>query len=239
MEREISKGICAFCRREISKAAMSRHLETCKQRATIEAQAEGHGFAQKTKVFHLIVAERVYSPMYWMHLEVAADITLATLDRFLRDIWLECCGHLSAFTIGGLRYCVDDALIDWDTRQKNMHVRLDDVLSLGQTSSYDYDFGSTTELTLKVISAREVEAPAKPIKVLARNIVPFIPCDVCGQPATRVCAQCAYNDEGYVCNSCAAEHECGQEMLSLRVNSPREGVCGYTGPNPAFSYEYV
>ena len=31
-------------------------------------------------------------PMYWMHLEVTASMTLATLDRFLRDTWLECWG---------------------------------------------------------------------------------------------------------------------------------------------------
>ena len=33
-----------------------------------------------------------------------ADATLADLDRFLRDIWLECCGHMSQFTIGKARY---------------------------------------------------------------------------------------------------------------------------------------
>jgi len=27
--------------------------------------------------------------------------TLAKLDDYLRAIWLECCGHLSKFTIGG------------------------------------------------------------------------------------------------------------------------------------------
>jgi hypothetical protein len=31
--------------------------------------------------------------IYWMHLEVAAGTTLTILDRFLRDTWLECCGH--------------------------------------------------------------------------------------------------------------------------------------------------
>ena len=36
-----------------------------------------------------------------------------------------------------------------------MQVRLDQVLHPGQTCAYEYDFGSTTELTLKVISERE------------------------------------------------------------------------------------
>ena len=96
--------------------------------------------------------------MYWMHLEVADGTTLATLDRFLRDTWLECCGHLSAFEIGGVRYSVDagmDAI--WDMGDKSMRVRLDKVFSPGQTCSYEYDFGTTTELNLKVISEREAE----------------------------------------------------------------------------------
>ena len=38
--------------------------------------------------------------VYWMHLEATSSTTLATLDRFLWDTWLKCCGHLSAFTIG-------------------------------------------------------------------------------------------------------------------------------------------
>jgi len=36
-----------------------------------------------------------------------ARATLTDLDGFLRDIWLECCGHLSAFDIGTVRYELD------------------------------------------------------------------------------------------------------------------------------------
>ena len=55
---------------------------------------------------HLVV-EGYRLPMYWMHLQVAFETTLATLDRFFRDTWLECCGHLSVFRIGGYNYYVD------------------------------------------------------------------------------------------------------------------------------------
>jgi hypothetical protein len=94
--------------------------------------------------------------MYWMHLEVTAQTTLATLDRFLRDIWLECCDHLSQFKIGNVRYSENPEMYAWSTGRKDMDVRLDEVLNPGQACSYEYDFGSTTELTLKVISEREV-----------------------------------------------------------------------------------
>ncbi len=235
MTRQSSKGTCAFCHRELGKASMSRHLQSCEQRTAMQGEREGRQQAKKIKAFHLVV-EGYRLPMYWMHLEVAAGPTLATLDRFLREIWLECCGHLSAFTIGGVRYSVDAALYEWDIGSKTMQVRLDQVLHPGQTCAYEYDFGSTTELTLKVISEREVVAKKKAIEILARNNPPIVPCDVCGKPATSLCTQCIYEDKGCLCDGCAKSHECGEEMLLPLVNSPRAGVCGYTGQDPAYSW---
>ena len=233
MTRQTSKGTCTFCHGEFSKASMTRHLESCEQRVAIQAEAGSHQKAQKTGAFHLVV-EGYRLPMYWMHLEVSAGTTLATLDHFLRDTWLECCGHLSAFTIGGVRYSVDAAIYEWDMGSKNMQVPLDQVLHPGQTCSYEYDFGSTTELTLKVISEREVPAKKKAIEILARNNLPLVSCDVCGKPATTTCTQCIYEDKGWLCDACAKDHECGEEMLWPMVNSPRAGVCGYTGQDPAY-----
>src|SRR5712691_7689021 len=186
MTRRTSKGTCTFCHGEFSKSAMTRHLETCEQRAITEAKAGSRQKAQQTRKLHLVVEGRDL-PMYWMHLEVTANTTLATLDRFLRETWLECCGHLSVFRIDGCNYYVD-AEMDayWDMRRKNMQVMLEEVLSPGQTCSYEYDFGSTTELVVKVISEQEVDMKGKAIQVLARNNVPIIPCDGCGGPVTHI-----------------------------------------------------
>ena len=238
MTRQVSKGTCTFCHRELSKASMTRHLASCEQRIAMQGERESRQKAKKIKAFHLVV-EGYRLPMYWMHLEVSVDTTLATLDRFLRDTWLECCGHLSVFRIGGFNYYVDaemDAYWDWDMRRKNMQVKLEEVLSPGQTCSYEYDFGSTTELLVKVISEQEVDMKGKrkAIQILARNSLPIVPCDVCGQPATSFCTQCIYEDKGCLCDTCAKNHDCDEEMLSPLVNSPRAGVCGYTGQAPAF-----
>ncbi len=229
MARQTSKGVCTFCHRELSKSAMTRHLETCEQRASTEAKAGDRWNVQKIRTFHLVVEGRDL-PMYWMHLDVTASTTLATLDRFLRATWLECCGHLSAFEIGGVRYAVSAGVDDdWDMGEKSMRVRLDKVLSPGQTCSYEYDYGTTTELKLKVISEREVEARGKAIQVLARNTPPVILCEECGKPATNICSQCIFDEKGWLCDDCAQEHECGEEMLLPVVNSPRAGMCAYTG----------
>ncbi len=83
-----------------------------------------------------------------MHLEVPAEATLDTLDRFLRDTWLECCGHMSEFEIEGTRYTVEPMDID----DESMDAKLKDVLTPGMKFEHTYDFGSSTHLRLKVVS---------------------------------------------------------------------------------------
>jgi hypothetical protein len=229
MARQTSKGTCTFCHGEFSKSAMTRHLEACQQRIAAEAKAESRQKAQKTRKFHFVV-EGCDLPVYWMHLEITASTTLATLDQFLRNTWLECCGHLSAFEIGGVRYAVDAGMYDdWNMGEKSMRVRLDKVFIPGQSCSYEYDYGTTTELRLRVISERAIATKGNAIQVLARNTPPVILCEICGKPATEVCSQCIFDNKGWLCDDCAEEHECGEEMLLPVVNSPRVGMCAYTG----------
>jgi len=225
MAKQISNGKCNLCGGTFGKTAMTKHLKECKQKNGVSKTSSPGRGSGKTKTFHL-VAEGRYSPDYWLHLEVPANAKLETLDDFLRGIWLECCGHMSAFTIEGQVYSV--APMD-ELDDKSMNVRLDKVLEAGMKFFHEYDFGSTTHLTLKVVSEEESEVKGKDIQVLARNEPPPISCDSCGKMATKVCTQCLYSDEGWLCDECAAEHECGEDMLLPVVNSPRVGTCGYTG----------
>ena len=235
MPRISSKGKCNFCQAEYSKAGMTKHLETCKTRApSIESGSTSTSSPRsrkmKTKIFHILV-EGYRAPEYWMHLDVPGNATLADLDSFLRRTWLECCGHLSAFNIGGVSYSSDAEMISgsfWNSSDKSMDVRLDRVLSPGIRFSHEYDFGTTTELSLRVASEREGEVKGKSISVLARNEPPKILCS-CGALATEVCTQCIYDSEGWLCDKCAETHECGEEMLLPVVNSPRVGECAYAG----------
>jgi Plasmid pRiA4b ORF-3-like protein len=228
MARWVSKGKCNLCGETFSKAGMTKHLATCRQSHALK-KLEGHGNLRKTNLFHLVVEG---GPAYWMHLEAPDDATLKDLDQFLRDIWLECCGHLSAFTIAGTRYDVDASTArEWgDLDTRSMNVPLAEVLGPGIKCDYEYDFGTTTELTLKVVAERKGQARGKAVQVLARNDPPPIMCNVCGKPATQVCANCIWSGEGWLCDECAPDHPCGEEMMLPVVNSPRVGMCGYTGP---------
>jgi len=224
MSKQISTGKCNLCGSAFNKQEMTNHINSCKQKNPVSGLSSGAGL-RKTKTFHLTV-EGQYSPEYWMHLEIPADATLKVLDGFLRQTWLECCGHLSAFTVEGKRYSVKP--MD-DFNDETMDIKLNEVLKPGMKFFHEYDFGSTTHLKLKVVSEQESQIKGKSVRVLARNDPPQLLCTSCGKMAAQVCTECICNGEGWLCDQCAAEHECGEDMLLPVVNSPRVGTCGYTG----------
>jgi hypothetical protein len=225
MAKRTSKGTCNFCGETFSKSVMTRHVESCRQKEVDSETSSSGQSPRKSDVFHLVVEGR-YAPEYWMHLEVPAGATLEDLDDFLRDTWLECCGHLSAFRIAQKVYSVRP-MEDFD--DEGMEASLGKVLSPGMKFGHEYDFGSTTHLALTVLSREQRQIKSKSIAVLARNEAPEYTCMSCGKVAVHVCTECICSGEGCLCDECAAEHECGEEMLLPLVNSPRAGVCGYTG----------
>lgn len=246
--RRTSAGECGFCHRTFGKGGMARHLESCSQRkAAIEAAAVRTN-AKRQRLFHVVVTGHDRSD-YWMHLEMPAKTKLEELDEFLRDTWLECCGHLSAFNFPVKRPArrgtpldyglprgalVGGGLMPWQDESSDdrlMGESLENKLEPGVVFNHEYDFGTTTTLVLRV--AGEHAAPALPgeFKLLARNDPPAISCSQCDQPATQICVECIPEGEGALCNACASRHECGEEMLAPLINSPRAGVCGYCGPS--------
>ena len=114
-----------------------------------------------------------YSSLYWLDIEIKTGATLADLDTFLREVWLECCGHLSAFDIGQERYGGSHGLEApggfFDHGEKSLSAKIGDVLAPGMKFIYEYDFGSTAELTLKVTGEREGRIGPAPLRLLARN----------------------------------------------------------------------
>jgi hypothetical protein len=218
-----SNGKCSLCGGLFDKSAMGKHLVACRQKS--DAASASGGRMGPATAFNLLVEGR-RAPEYWIHLEVPSRASLEVLDGFLRDVWLECCGHLSAFKIEGITYSSQPM---GEFEDEDMDVPLSEVLRPGLKFHHEYDFGSTTHLVLKVVSEEESALKGKAVRVLARNEPPAIPCDKCGQPAERVCGQCLYGGNGWLCKACAREHACGTDMLLPVVNSPRVGVCGYTG----------
>lgn len=230
MSRYTSYGICALCGKRTTKAAMTRHLGHC------VAAHEGSSRAQAAKLLRLRV-EDSYSPIYWMDVEMKASATLEKLDDFLRMKWLECCSHLSAFEIGGVSYNVlpdsSGGLFPGDPVERNMKIKLEDVLDLGERFDHIYDFGTSTELKLRVADEREGHLPGRQsLRLLSQNEAPVWECEVCGKEAEWICTYCMYEQQNpFYCEAHADDHDCGEpEMILPVVNSPRMGECGYEGP---------
>ena len=111
----------------------------------------------------------------------------------------------------------------------DMGEKLGDLLMPEQKLLYEYDFGSTTELLLTVISEFEGTLKKGKVEILARNEAPQIKCSRCENLATTICTDCNYNEGGWLCDGCTQKHGCDSEMFLPLVNSPRAGVCAYTG----------
>jgi hypothetical protein len=213
-------GRCILCNEVFNKAQMTRHLKKC-----VAAQTDAGGKA--VKFFHLAI-EGNHMPMYWLHVEIPGALTLQHLDAFLRDIWLECCGHLSCFTIDGQRYSVhpaEDML--FGPMEETMGQKLYNVLGPGTKFQHEYDYGSTTELKLRVVQFRERQVKKPEIALLARNEAPAWECAKCRKPATQIEATgWGLDTDALFCDDCTGDEEDGYLPL---VNSPRTGICGYCG----------
>ena len=170
---------------------------------------------------------------YWLFIELSDNCTLSNLDSFLRDTWLECCGHLSSFTIDNTTY---ESQIDRHmTDSNNMRIKLNKILQKDMTFEYIYDYGGSTELTVKVISSTPsiINKGNKLIKISSRNDEIQFKCITCKkEKAIDICSVCFW-EEGRTlssfCDKCILHHKCGKEMALPIANSPRCEVCGYTG----------
>ena len=216
MPRRTSRGRCSFCARSLGKGAMARHLRACPERAAAAAAATGPAAPS----FQLVV-EGWEQPEYWLHLEAPASAKLQLLDDFLRDLWLECCDHLSCFTIDGVRY-------ETVPGRKRMRETLGRRLYDGLRFYHEYDYGSTTELVLRVVGVGETAG--RDIQLLARNDPPDLRCRNCNAAAVSIAMEAEWPEEGLLCADCAAKEGVEPDLLLPIVNSPRTGVCGYDGP---------
>lgn len=221
------KGKCKYCGKEYTMSYMNKHLPYCKARWEALAAETGK---KRCGYFELAIYPK-YNRDYWLFIEIRETATLKDLDTFLRDIWLECCGHLSAFDIDGVSYEVmPDEDFFWDEPAKSMNYKLKSVLEKGMTIGYEYDFGSTTELMITVVNYRNGYWKKDKLTILSRNNPHVFICDECGKnPAVAICTQCLWEGSGFLCEECSKTHECGEDMLLDVCNSPRMGVCGYCG----------
>ena len=175
----------------------------------------------KAFTFFFISPEDEAVPAHCCHSD-PAKATLEDLDRFLRAVWLECCGHMSSFEIAGESFISEQI----EPGDRSMSVALEKVMAAGMKFEYIYDFGTSTELPIKVISARKGIAQEKEVCIMARNEPPEIKCDACSKPATRISLRCAaMRPPAGSARSAGNDHGCGEDMLLPVVNSCQSRHC--------------
>lgn len=207
-----SRGQCRLCGKTFGQAQMTQHVKSCLRK-------RGQGG-------HILILVQHVSRLFWVYMTLPASIDLTELDWILRDLWLECCGHLSAFSDGMVSYLADPepSFPGMSPEEKGMDVPLKTALQTTGRLIYEYDFGSTTELIIRLIGVNVVGGDEA---VVARNDPPAIDCLQCGKPATIFMME-NWEPEPYY-EACGTK---GEEVMTLPViNSPRMGVCAYTGPS--------
>lgn len=203
-------GTCFLCKEKVSHRTITKHLAKCLK------NNESHQPSEKENIFLI----KIYcGKEFWLFIEMNSSAKLEDLDSYLRQIWLECCGHMSQFKINSQRYSSDGGMSKIICR----------ILPVDTDFDYEYDFGSTTWLKGKVISSRPGQLKNN-IRLVARNHLPEdMVCAKCSKKPEVICTDCWE----LICESCKEEHNncSGEDFMLPVVNSPRIGVCGYCGPD--------
>lgn len=205
-----STGNCYICGAELGKTAMKTHL------------LKHHGEDGGGQECYLLQIEGAYNKDYWLFIEIPLEKTLSAVDGFLRKIWLECCGHMSAFYGSG--------------RMEVGKSRKMGAFPVGTRLMHEYDFGSTTETVIKIMGLTMKKPQKGVVRLLARNTPPRFKCADCDSPAEFICVERIDDSDNPFC--CA---ECGEslDMLLPVTNSPRMGVCGYDGELDDFAFDFA
>ncbi len=246
MQEELkSEGKCLFCDKTFAKSGINRHLATHLKEKT-KTGKPGKSFFLKVET-----NKRWGTTPYFLSLWVDSKTKMGEIDSFLRAIWLECCGHMSAFRDPKKRTLGWDYFEAMELMEKGkikeyeklmeegdgeipMSRKTKDALYKGLVLEYEYDFGSSTELTITVMDEYPVKAD-KDIVLLSRNKPLQTICSICGKAlATQICTVCMYEEDTEFCDKCASKHakkcEDFADYASMPVvNSPRMGVCAYEG----------
>lgn len=207
------EGQCKFCQQDFSKRQVSDHLNRCPKRKR----------GQEIKNLRLRVVDP-YMKNFWLLVEVNPQAKLKDLDDLIRDVWVECCGHLSQFGDYGNEVGKGRIIVE--------------TLNPGDGVNYIYDFGSSTELTIEALEYSYYQLnDKKKVELVARNYLPVSDCVKCGQPATQICTTCSEEKLALVCNKCTEkyhneENEEDEHYILPLANSPRSGVCGYEQKEP-------
>jgi len=194
------KGKCLICLKTLRKN--ERHIINCT--STIQDAAGDDCY-----LFYVASCE------HWLYILVNADTTIKQLDKFLKEYWLECCGHKSV-----MKNFMGQLKLTSIVKPENME--------------YEYDMGSTSFVDINYVAT--IKYKTKGITVVMHNVDNNVVCSTCHKNKCY-CMDC----NRATCVDC--EQKCGKcenDEFYEYVNSPRLGLCGVDSntlkPN---KYKYI
>ena len=211
MATQQQKGNCYLCGAELGKVAMKNHILKLHSDSTGEQEC-------------CLIKVEGMDKRYWLLLDMPLTSSLKNLDDFLRKIWLECCGHMSAFEGSGYR-------------EYPMSCKLS-AFPEGAQIGYEYDFGDTTRLQVTFVGQTRRKKQREVVRLLARNTPIRWKCAGCGAPAELVDTEDMFGEApACYCEACAEKAEIDLDMALPVTNSPRMGACAYTGELDHYGFE--
>ena len=175
------QGKCYYCKKELTERTIKRHIKNCPVMSRVIEEKMNNSTTSRDQF--IISLKDKYSPkVYSIYISIDANLQLHHLDQFIRNIWVECCGHLSVFYINGHSYA------DNSNKMNEMNVYLKDVLNDELKFEYEYDFGSTTSLILEVVDILIVPKTFTQIEIIARNKESVVEGIYYNSPRDGVCA---------------------------------------------------
>jgi hypothetical protein len=226
-------GECFVCGESLAYGEMGDHLPSCLEDAPLPS-------SRKTPSRGYLVGARDDERTdFWTYFLIPRSEQLVDLDQFLRETWVDCCGHLTAFRIKGQRFESHGGSSGpaHGTPTGSLAPKLFALLDDGEEFSFEYDFNRPTKLSLKMIEEctyPDVEEYDEEHKIawgkalmVAQNEDPEWTCSECGDEAEWVCRECGVEDDGVLCEECAQEHDHDDEAFLPKANSPRVGMCRF------------
>jgi hypothetical protein len=210
-------GKCFICSEEFSVRSISRHVKSCINNI-------------KGKEKALMIHIKGGGPFYIIVLGPLEGLKFKDLDIFLRDVWYECCGHMSRFDIGNEYSLMDIEEMD-DDDEKIMKMPLRNIKNYVNVG-YEYDFGSTSYAQIKLLDIVSINQKIKDFKVISYNNLPKIKCEKCEKYSEYLAIDYNNDEHLLLCKKHIKEIEDNDDDEDFAIfkleNNPRVGVCGDT-----------
>jgi hypothetical protein len=221
------KDICIFCNKKYGTKLIYNHYKSC----ILDIATKYNGI-----LLHISCNK------YFLYVLFNHNTTLKEVDKFLRKIWCECCGHLSNFFYkkptpfeNNIIRMIYNKITQIPKNKKIIDIK--NIFEINNNEiTYIYDFGDQTELTIELLGIFNGNTKVYKNNILLRNKFNLYKCEYCNDYATHlyecelICNFCINNINIKMKKNKDDNVENNWEDIGTFypiVNSPRFGSCCY------------